>query len=119
MKHYLAVFLGHPGAFEKWMQMDEPKRKALEKQGMEAWHAWVEKHASAIVDGGGPLSRTKRIDSAGITDVRNLLSGYTVVKADSQEAAAKMFVGHPHFTIFPGEAVEVMEVLPIPEKPKR
>jgi len=25
-----------------------------------------------------------------------------------------MFVGHPHFTIFPGEAVEIMECLPIP-----
>jgi hypothetical protein len=25
-----------------------------------------------------------------------------------------MFVGHPHFTIFPGDGVEVMEVLPIP-----
>jgi hypothetical protein len=29
-------------------------------------------------------------------------------------AAAKLFEGHPHFTIFPGDGVEVMEVLPIP-----
>ena len=34
---------------------------------------------------------------------------------ESHEAAAKMFEGHPHFTIFPGEAVEIMEVLPIPD----
>jgi hypothetical protein len=25
-----------------------------------------------------------------------------------------MFEGHPHFTIFPGESIEVMECLPIP-----
>ena len=36
------------------------------------------------------------------------------VRADSHEAAAKLFENHPHFTIFPGESVEVMPVLPIP-----
>ena len=30
------------------------------------------------------------------------------------EAAAKLFENHPHFTIFPGESVEIMPVLPIP-----
>ena len=28
--------------------------------------------------------------------------------------AAKMFEGHPHFTIFPGDSVEIMECLPLP-----
>jgi hypothetical protein len=36
------------------------------------------------------------------------------VRASSPEAAAKMFEGHPHFHIFPGEAVEVMPLLPVP-----
>jgi hypothetical protein len=31
-----------------------------------------------------------------------------------REAAAKPFEKHPHFTIFLGESVEVMPVLPIP-----
>ncbi|MDR3462508.1 MAG: hypothetical protein P4L76_09375 [Beijerinckiaceae bacterium] len=35
-------------------------------------------------------------------------------RAESPEAAAKLFENHPHFTIFPGESVEVMPVLPIP-----
>jgi len=26
----------------------------------------------------------------------------------------RLFENHPHFSIFPGDAVEVMEVLPIP-----
>ena len=42
------------------------------------------------------------------------MTGYTVVRADSHESAAKLFEKHPHFTIFPGEAVEIMPVLPIP-----
>jgi hypothetical protein len=42
------------------------------------------------------------------------MGAFTVVRAASQEAAAKMFEDHPHFSIFPGESVEVMPVLPIP-----
>ena len=30
------------------------------------------------------------------------------------QAAAKLFEKHPNFTIFPGESVEVMPVLPTP-----
>jgi hypothetical protein len=33
---------------------------------------------------------------------------------ESQEAAAKLFERHPHFTISPGESVAIMPVLPIP-----
>jgi hypothetical protein len=42
------------------------------------------------------------------------MTAFTVVQAESHDAAAKLFVNHPHFTIFPGDAVEVMECLPIP-----
>ena len=32
----------------------------------------------------------------------------------SSAVKKKLFEGHPHFTIFPGYAVEVMPVLPMP-----
>jgi DNA/RNA endonuclease YhcR with UshA esterase domain len=63
---------------------------------------------------GGPLGKTKRVDAAGVNDISNEMGGFTVVRAASHEDAAKMFENHPHFTIFPGERVEVMPVLPIP-----
>jgi hypothetical protein len=63
---------------------------------------------------GGPLGRTKRASASGVSDMRNNLTGYTIVQAESHEAAAKMFENHPHFAIFPGDSVEIMEVLPIP-----
>ena len=44
------------------------------------------------------------------------MSAYTIVRAESHDEAAQMFDGHPHFTIFPGDSVEVMEVLPIPPR---
>ena len=63
---------------------------------------------------GGPLGKTKKVSQRGIEDTSNEMGAYMVVRADSHEAAAKLFEGHPHFTIFPGERVEIMPVLPIP-----
>ncbi len=63
---------------------------------------------------GQPLGKTKKITQSGVTDVSNEMGAFTIVSADSHEAAAKLFENHPHFAIFPGESVEVMPVLPIP-----
>lgn len=41
----------------------------------------------------------------------NQLTVFVVVRAPSHEAAAKLFEGHPHFTIFPCDGVEVMPLL--------
>lgn len=57
---------------------------------------------------------TKKVSASGVADVANELGAFTVVRADSHQAAARMFEQHPHFTIFPGDAVEVMPVLAIP-----
>ena len=114
MKTFLAVFTGSPESMEKWKSLDAAQREAKEKAGMEAWKAWVETHQGSIVDHGAPLGRTKRISAAGITDIRNNMAAYNVVRADSHEDAARLFEQHPHFTIFPGDGVEVMECLPMP-----
>ncbi|MFK4583749.1 YciI family protein [Bradyrhizobium ottawaense] len=114
---FLAVYLGGgktgPAA-EAWNALPEAERRAKEQQGMAAWGAWVEKHHDVIVEIGGPLGTTKRVGPNGVTDIANLMTGFTVVRASSHEAAAKLFEDHPHFAIFPGEAVEIMPVLPIP-----
>jgi hypothetical protein len=112
---FLAVYLGSKGArMEAWNKMPEAERNAKVGQGMAAWGAWVEKHRDVIVEMGGPLGKTKKVDGNGVADISNLMTGFTVVRADSHEAAAKLFENHPHFAIFPGEAVEIMPVLPIP-----
>jgi hypothetical protein len=113
---YLAVFVGSKTSAKMaaWMALSETERKAKEKAGIAAWKAWVTKHQAALAEMGGPLGKTKRVGPAGIADVSNEMGAFTVVRAESQEAAARMFENHPHFAIFPGEAVEVMPVLPIP-----
>ena len=113
---YLAVFLGSKDnpRMKAWMALPEAERRAREQQGIAAWKAWVEKHQAAVSAMGGPLGKTKRVSAGGIADVSNEMGAFMVVRADSHEAAAKLFENHPHFTIFPGEAVEIMPVLPIP-----
>src|SRR5438477_6273582 len=113
---YLAVFVGSRSnpKMAAWNALSEHERKVREKDGIAAWKAWVEKHQGSIAEMGGPLGKTKRVDPAGIADISNEMGAFTVVRAESHEAAAKMFENHPHFTIFPGERVEIMPVLPIP-----
>ena len=94
---YLAVFLGGKAS---------PRRVA--------WKAWVENHNGAIVGMGGPLGKTKKVTQRGIEDTSNDMGAFIIVLADSHEAAAKLFEQHPHFSVFPGERVEIMPVLPIP-----
>lgn len=113
---YLAVFTGSKTSKRRaaWDALPEAQRRAKEQEGIAAWKAWVEKHHASIVAMGGPLGKTKKVSSEGISDISNQLGAFTVVRAASHEAAARMFEKHPHYTIFPGDAVEVMPVLAIP-----
>jgi len=113
---FLAIFIGNKNSprMTAWNALSEETRHNKMQDGIAAWKAWVEKHQTAIVGMGGPLGKTKKVSEHGIEDISNLASGYTVVRADSHEAAAKLFDKHPHFTVFPGDSVEVMPVLPIP-----
>jgi hypothetical protein len=118
MKKFLAVYIGTHSAMErsKWNDLDPVKRKELEASGIKAWGDWMMANESAVLDTGGPLGKTKRISAEGVGDFKNNITGYILVQAESHEAAAKLFLNHPHFAIFPGEAVEVMELLPIPTR---
>lgn len=116
MKRFLAIYMGSADGFERagWNKLDSVARKAREAEGMKAWMDWATAHAGQIVDGGSPLGKTKRADRDGITDTRNAMTAYTIVEAETFEAAAALFADHPHLTIFPGDSVEIMECLPMP-----
>jgi hypothetical protein len=110
MKKFLAIYLGSPESMKNW-KPDE----ATMKRGMEAWMKWATDNAAVIVDNGSPLGKTKRIDKNGISDTKNELGAWTIVQAESYDEAAKLFENHPHFTIFPGDRIEIMECLPMPK----
>jgi hypothetical protein len=116
MKKFLAIYVGTPSAMERsgWNKLGEAQRREREQAGIDAWMKWGTKHEAAIVDVGAPLGKTKRAAAGGVSDIKNSMTGYVIVQADSHEAAARLFENHPHFTVFPGDSVEIMECLPLP-----
>jgi len=112
----MAVMTGSAEARERsgFDRMSEAERLAREAAGRAAWGRWMQDNAHRLVDVGGPLGATKRVDPSGVSDTINALAAFVIFEADSHEEAASLFIGHPHFSMFPGEAVEVMAVLPIP-----
>jgi hypothetical protein len=82
---FLAIFLGSKTSarMTAWNALSEEARHTKMQEGIAAWKAWVEKHHAAIVGMGGPLGKTKKVSERGIEDISNLMSGYTVVRAES------------------------------------
>ena len=113
-KTFLAVYLGSASAMKKWEKLPAKVRREREALGMQAWMQWVTKNEKAIVELGGPLGATKCVDRKGVSSITNAMAAFTIVRAKSHAAAAKLFVKHPHFTIFPGESVEIVEILRVP-----
>lgn len=116
MKTFLAIYLGTEDAMKRsgWTNLSDSERKQREQGGIAAWMEWGKVNAAAIVDHGAPLGKTKHVSRAGIADTKNAMAGYVIVRAESHAAAAQLFENHPHFTIFPGESVEIMECMPMP-----
>ncbi|MEP7214662.1 MAG: YciI family protein [Anaerolineaceae bacterium] len=90
----------------------EAKQPATEAEGekvMAAWMGWFGSMGEAVVDGGNPISGSKSVASNGaVSDgAASGLTGYSVVKADSLDAAAKLAKGCPHLAA--GGMVEVYE----------
>lgn len=111
---YLAVFTSDKTGprWREWYALSEAEQRARAEAGVAAVKAWEAAHADVIDYVGGPLGPTKRISDAGeVTDTVNLLTVFMVVRADSHEAAARLFDNHPHMSIFVCDGVEVMPVL--------
>src|SRR5262249_17407603 len=115
MKAFLAIYLGGASGPQRaaWDKLDDATRQARMASGMKAWHAWQDSHKRAILVHGGPLGKTKRVSAWGMADTKNARTGYIVVQGETHEDAARLFEGPPHFPVFPGESVEIMECLPI------
>jgi hypothetical protein len=114
MKRFMAIYTGTAAGRAEWERLSAAERASREAAGMRAWREWGASHRDAIVDAGGPLGKTKRASKQGISEVRNNMAAYVIVQAESHEAAARLFESHPHFSIFPGDGVEIMECLAIP-----
>ncbi len=116
MKKFLAIYYGSPASMDKWANLSEASKMDRQKEGIKMWSNWGEKNSKLIKDVGNPLGKTKKVDGKGVSDTKNQLTAYTIVEAETHDQAAKLFIKHPHFEIFPGDSIEIMECLPLPQK---
>jgi hypothetical protein len=107
MSKFLALYMAPHTVIDEWMKKPEQERKSEETKMMDAWQKWMSANAKNFVDKGAGAGKPKRVSSTGVADGRNDIMMYQIVEADSPDAAAKMFVGHPHFGI-PQATIEVM-----------
>ncbi len=111
MARFMVLYMANSADFERMMRESTPEQQ---KKGMEAWMNWMGAHQASMVDGGAPLGKTKRVDAQGVKDTKNGIGGYSIVQADSADAAAKMFgKDHPHLQM-PGAWVEIVEIMQMP-----
>jgi hypothetical protein len=104
------VLYNSPVTYAEQMEMSTPEDM---KAGMEAWTVWGDKVGSALVDFGLPLGDSNRVaggsTSAGGSEAR----GYSIIEADSLEAATKMVADHPHLHQ-PEGWIDVFAMMPMP-----
>jgi hypothetical protein len=64
---------------------------------MATWNAWFATLGDAVVDGGNPVSQVRTIGNNGTVSngALNPASGYSVIKADSLDAAVALAKGCP------------------------
>src|SRR5688572_29309293 len=115
MPYFLAVYTMQPEAVAAFRRLPEAEQKRIDAIGLKQWTEWEAAHAASLPNRGGMVGRTKRVTRDGISDAKNAFCGYVVVEADSIEAAARLFENHPHFTVFPGDGVDIMPFLAGPD----
>jgi hypothetical protein len=85
------------------MAQTEAERDAA----MQAWGAWFGGLGSAVVDAGNPFSESKAVGGNGTSG----LTGYSILSADSLDAASKLAEDCP--VLASGGSVDVYEVLEV------
>ena len=113
MKKFLVTYLAPASIIDDWKKTEPDKRKQAEEKMQGEWKKWMSDHTKMLVDKGAGVGKTKCVTAQGTSDMRNDIMLYTVVEAESHEAAAKTFEGHPHLQI-PQSSIEVMEINPLP-----
>jgi hypothetical protein len=92
-----------------------PQTEAEQAAVMKAWTEWFGSLGSAVVDGGNPFTpMAKNIASNGkVSDgpVGTMATGYSIIKADSLDAAVRIAKGCPQLRS--GGQISVYETFPV------
>jgi len=106
MPQYVIVYLGG----------DQPSSPEEGKQHMSKYMDWLSSLGDSAVSPANPLKNTSTVNSDGTvtTGGTTKMSGYTIIKADSMDAAISIAKSCPFLDI--GGSLEVSELMQMPGK---
>jgi hypothetical protein len=103
MANFLLTYHGEGGM---------PQGEAEQAAVVEAWNAWFARLGDALVDPGNPTGGSKAIAPDGsVMDATSAPTGYTILAADTLDAAVDLARGCP--VLGAGLAVVVSETVPV------
>jgi YCII-related domain len=81
---------------------------------MAAWGEWMGRVQSAVTDPGAPFGARTALADDGTTPAPGDLNGYSIVEAESLEAAKALLDRHPFLSEGKGRfSIEVFELVPV------
>lgn len=102
MRSYILAYYGEP-------KFDGTEQAAAQKA---KWEAWVGGLGGAVVDPGTPLGKAKSVSTGGVRDGVRRLLGFSIVKAESLDAAVGMAKTCPYLEQGTIDVAELMRMAP-------
>lgn len=106
MKKFLVLYRSTLSSKEQVAQMTPEAVQA----SMGAWMAWANRTGAALVEMGAPIGDSTVLRGS---PSQGRVGGYSIVQAESLDAAQQIFDGHPHFDV-PGSSIELLEMMKTP-----
>jgi len=107
MSKFLFLYRGPATPMEDYT----PEQSA---EQMQAWGAWMGKVGSALADPGAPFGARTAVGDNGSSPAASDQNGYTIVEAESLDAARVLTDGHPFLSEGKGRfTVEIFELVPM------
>lgn len=92
-----------------------PESEAEQAAVMQEWTSWFGELGAAVKDGGNPFTETAKSispdGSIGDVSAQAIATGYSIIEADSQDAAVTLAKGCP--VLSSGGEVHVYETFPV------
>jgi len=110
MTKYLVVYHAPPAFTEKMMGMNKDEQMAE----MGRWQTWSEGIGKSLLDLGTPLFGGMNVMRSGNHNSDRQVTGYSMIEADSMDAAMKLMGGHPHLAQDDSCEIEIHEAAPLP-----
>ena len=110
MENFVVIYYAPPSVREQAQNAAPEDMQA----SMQAWGEWAKGCGESLTYAGSALMGGLRLTPSGSSPGQSDVIGYSVLQADSMEAAVALLDGHPHIGWGNGCEIEVYQAMPMP-----